>query len=118
MPTPYDTAMDALRDEMAKHHDSPGIAYIGECMTGRLQADHTLADRLTATGKTLAGAFESIRSYASKHKTGNYAFVPPEKGVAIACEYYGIPADGAAAPQAQTPAPADDGLDLDALLGG
>lgn len=112
----YDTAIDALRDEMAGTQN-PGIAYIGEYMTGRLQKNHALADRLTAQGKNLAGAFGAIRDYARKHKTGDWAFVAPEKGLEIACEYYGIPADGAAAPQAQTSAPANDGLDLDALLG-
>ena len=112
----YDTAIDALRDEMAKHPGHAGIAAIGEYLTERLQADLTLADRLDAGGKTLEGAFSAVRDYARKHQSGGCGFVSDTQAFAIACEYYGIPADGEK-PEAQTLAPADDGLDLDALLG-
>ena len=120
MPT-YEEAVDRLRDEMAQRANHPGVAVIGEYLTDRLQRDHALAEKLVAKEKTLAGAFDAIREYASKHKNGsNWAYVPPEKAFAIACEYYGIDADGekkAAQTLAETPPPADDGLDLDALLG-
>lgn len=117
----YETAVDRLRDELAKKHDHPGVAVIGEYLTGRLNADHGLADRIAADGKSLEGAFEAIRKYAGEHRNGkNWAYVPPDKALEIACEYYGIPDDSAkpgAQTFAQTPAPADDGLDLDALMG-
>ena len=117
----YEEAVDRLRDEMAQRANHPGVAVIGEYLTDRLQRDHSLAAQVCADGKSLQGAFDAIRDYASKHKNGsNWAYVPPEKAFAIACEYYGIPADDekkAAQTLAETPPPADDGLSLDALLG-
>lgn len=118
----YEKAMDALRDEMAKKHDHPGVTVIGEYLTGRLQADRGLAGKLAAEGKTLEGAFEMIRKYARDHRNGQTCvYVPPEKALEIACGYYGIPWEKA---EAQTPAhepekagAPDEGLDLDALLG-
>ena len=117
----YENAVDRLRDELAKKHDDPNIQFLGEYLTGRLSADHGLADKLAADGKSIDGALNAIRDYARKIQKNNRACVPDAKGFAIACEYYGIPADGEKphtqtfAPQA---APSDDGLDLDALLGG
>ena len=117
----YENAVDKLRDELAKKSDHPGVAVIGEYLTGRLNADHGLADKICADGKSIEGAFDAIRKYASDNRKGkNWAYVPPEKALEIACEYYGIPKDGEK-PHTQTfaqpPAPADDGLDLDSLLG-
>ena len=119
MPSTYETAMDRLRDEMAKKHDHPGVGSVGEYLTGRLQKDHSLADKFCETGKSIEGAFDTIRKYASDHRNGKpWAYVPPEKAMEIACEYYRIPKDGEK-PHTQTlaQAPADDELDLDALLG-
>lgn len=118
----YENAIDRLRDELAKKSDHPGVAVIGEYLTGRLNADHGLADKICADGKTIEGAFDAIRDYASKHRSGKaWAYVPPEKALEIACEYYGIhPEKTDTQTLAHTPAPAapaNDGLDLDALLG-
>lgn len=120
MPKTYENAVDRLRDELARKHDHPGVQVIGEYLTGRLNADHGLADKICADGKSVEGAFEAIRAYARKIQKGGCAYVDDAKSLEIVCEYYGIPADGekshaqTLAPQA---APADDGLDLDALLG-
>ena len=118
----YENAVDRLRDELARKHDHPGVQVIGEYLTGRLNADHGLADKICADGKTIEGAFNAIRDYARKIQKNRYACVPDAKGFAIACEYYGIPAEKSdAQTSAHKPAPAappsDDGLDLDALLG-
>ena len=123
MPKTYENAVDRLRDELAKKHDHPGVQVIGEYLTGRLNADHGLADKICADGKSVEGAFNAIQAYASKNRNGKrWAYVPPEKALEIACEYYGIPAEKSdAQTSAHKPAPAappsDDGLDLDALLG-
>lgn len=111
-------ATDKLRDEMAKQSTHPGIAVLGDYMTARLQGDPSIAAAILADGKTLSGAFDAIRDYASKHRTGSFAYVPPEKAFEICAGYYGILPAGA--PQTQAPAvpePDDTGLDLDALLG-
>lgn len=105
--------IDKIRDEMAEKHDHSGVVMIGEYVSERLMKGAKLPE-----GKTLLGAFEEIRKYASKHKTGNYCFVPPEKAYEIVDAYFGFDKDAEAqvvpAPVTQ---PAADALDLDALLG-
>ena len=82
--------MDKLRDEMAAKHGEPGIQIIGEAMTRMLRLSPDTAEAVGAEGKTLAGAFAAVRSWAEKHKTGNSCFVPPAQAVEIVCGYYGI----------------------------
>lgn len=84
-------AMDRLRDEMAGKHNDPGVQIIGEAMTRLLQLSPETAEAVGAEGKTLAGAFAAVRSWAQKHQTGNCCFVPPAQAVEIVCEYYGLP---------------------------
>lgn len=83
--------MDKLRDEMAAKHGDPGIQIIGEAMTRMLRLSPDTAEAVGTEGKTLAGAFAAVRSWAEKHKTGNNCFVPPAQAVEIVCEYYGLP---------------------------
>ena len=84
-------AMDRLRDEMAGKHGNPGVQIIGEAMTRMLQLSPETAEAVGAEGKTLAGAFAAVRSWAEKHQTGCCCFVPPAQTVEIVCEYYGLP---------------------------
>lgn len=84
-------AMDRLRDEMAGKHGNPGVQIIGEAMTRMLQLSPETAEAVGAEGKTLAGAFAAVRSWAEKHQTGGCCFVPPAQTVEIVCEYYGLP---------------------------
>lgn len=130
----YDKAMDKLRDELAADN-SAGVQQVGEYMTARLMADAELAEAILVEGKTLKGAFQAIHDYASKHRSGNFAFVPPEKAFEIVAGYYILPAqdiksasacgfgsagDGGAAGAEPLPdknAPVADALDLDRLLG-
>lgn len=74
--------MDKLRDEMAAKHGDPGIQIIGEAMTRMLRLSPDTAEAVGAEGKTLAGAFAAVRSWAEKHKTGNSCFVPPAQAAA------------------------------------
>ena len=118
------TAMDKLRDEMAENATHPGIQQIGAYMTARLAAQPEIAPQILAEGKTLKGAFEAIHTYASKHRTGNYAYVPPDTAYKLVAEYYGITPQAAEEnpePHAHAearPATKADGLDLDDLLAG
>ena len=69
--------------------------------------------------ESIEGAFGEIRKYAEKHKTGNFAFVPPEKALEIVSGYYGLDMNQPEEPQAPAQRrPEADDLDLDALLGG
>ena len=121
----YQKAVDRIRDEMAKESANPGIQFIGGWLTGQLEQQPELAEKLLDEKKSIKGAFEQIRSYASKHKTGNFAFVPPEKAQEIVGEYYGIETQALGdTPQAaggQLPSAEGSrertGLDLDDLLG-
>ena len=49
-----------------------------------------VADKILAEGKTLQGAFDKMKGIASKRRTGNCAYIPPEEGFAIIREYYEI----------------------------
>lgn len=106
--------IDRIRDEMAKKHDHPGVVMIGEYVTERVTAGAAIPE-----GKTLEGAFAEIRKYAEKHKTGNYAFVPPAKAYEIVDGYFGFgrPAEKQVEVAAMPTDNMDD-LDLDALLWG
>ena len=116
----YTKAMDKIRDEMARNSGNPGIQFLGEWLTEQLERMPDAAEKILEDGKTLTGAFGEIRKYAEGHKTGSYAFVPPEKALELVSGYYGLDAKPAKAqPQAPAPArPEVDDLDLDALLGG
>ena len=105
--------MDRIRDEMAQKHDHPGIAMIGEYVTRRLEQGETLAE-----GKTLAGAFDAIYTYAKAHKTGNYAYVPPEKAYELVDGYFGFGRQAAPETVKVTEPAQPDELDLDKLLWG
>lgn len=106
--------IDRIRDEMAKKHDHPGIAMIGEYVTERVTAGAAIPE-----GKTLEGAFAEIRKYAEKHKTGQFAFVPPTKAYEIVDGYFGFGKQAEKLAEAGAmPLDTKDDLDLDALLGG
>lgn len=122
----YESAVDRIRDEMAATKDD-AIQAVGEMMTEQLRAQPQISELVQKKGKTLRGAYQAIGDYASKHRTGNHAVVPPAKAMELIAEYYGFtPTDGkptsteetqahAGAPSA---APIDDELDLDKLLEG
>ena len=119
----YAKAVDRIRDEMAKESSNPGIQFLGGWLTGELEKRPELAETLLDEKKSIKGAFEKIHAYASKHKTGNFAFVPPEKALEIVSEYYGISAETPEIKEPQALAPAakpekDAAFDLDALLRG
>ena len=54
-----------------------------------LDYDDNAAVLIAAGEKTLYGAFKAIRDYASKHKAGSCAYVPPEKAMELVLEYFG-----------------------------
>lgn len=126
MQNPYDQAMDKIRDEMAGKDAGPGIAALGEYLTARLQKEPGIAGMILAKGKTLLGAFLSIKEVARKRQKSGFAYVAPEEAFALTCQYFGIGEDtstGAGpcpAPQGEAKAQAlaqGSELDLDALMG-
>ena len=114
--TTFDAAMDALRDGLAKGAANPGLQAVGEYLTERLRRAPGLAPAFTAAGKSLAGAWAALVAEARKRPhAGGVVVLSDAEGFGIACAYYGIPAEGGAAPEAPREAQAD-ALSLDALL--
>lgn len=125
----YESAVDRIRDEMAGTKDD-AIQAVGEMMTEQLRAQPQISEFVQKKGKTLSGAYKAISDYASKHRTGNHAVVPPAKAMELIAAYYGFtPTEGKPSPSAEEtqahaemgarPAGAiDDELDLDKLLEG
>ena len=115
-------AIDKLRDEMASETKNPGVAVLGEIMTEKLLSQPEIAGKILTEGKTLAGAFEQIRTYARTIAKNGCAYVDDQKAMAILCAYYGIAAPDLETPSARHAIPhaekqADSALDLDRLLG-
>lgn len=111
-------ATDKLRDEMARKHDSAGVAGVGEVMTALLQAHPEYAPGILAEGKTLQGAYDALEKYARDHRGGaKCVYVPQATAEKVLLQYYGIRATEKAAAQ-PAPSPETDDLDLDALLEG
>lgn len=106
--------IDKIRDEMAKKHDHPGVAMIGEYVSERVLQGASVQE-----GKTLEGAFAEIRKYAKENRTGNFAFVPPAKAYEIVDKYFGFSAKEEK-PVEVVAMPKDtmDDLDLDKMLWG
>ena len=116
-------AMDKIRDEMAAKPENDGVQFLGGWLTGQLEQKPDVAALILADGKTIEGSIKEIEKYASKHRTGNYACVPPDKALEIVAGYYGMDEAEMTEPQAPAkpqPAPTRvemDDLDLDAMLG-
>ena len=129
-------AIDKIRDEMAKSKDSK-ITYLGEGVTALLGIHPAYAEAIAAEGKTLAGCMEAIK------KGAKGGVSDPEASTRAICRYYGIETDDprrlaaevnlallggapqtpapqtpAPPPESAKPAPAREGFDMDALLGG
>ena len=109
-------ALEKLRDELAAKTKHQGVQMIGERLCELVTENEAIADKLLAEGKTIEGAFDAVRGYASSHRTGNYAFVPPDKATEIIGQYFGIVGTSTEPMQAPKPPKAPDALDLDALL--
>lgn len=110
----YNGAMDKIRDELAKQAGNPAVAVLGEYLTARLQAAPGIAGKILDKGKSLAGALARIREAARKKQVQGVGVVSDGEAFTLMEQYFGIP-DAPAKPQALAD-PAEDALDLDALL--
>ena len=81
-----DQAKEILADEIkGKDHLIPFEEYL----TGICTSD-AVAKKILVEGKSLEGCYHYMRDIASKRKTGNFAYIPPEEGFQIIRDYYGI----------------------------
>lgn len=108
--------IDRIRDELTKYTGDDAMEMLGDYATERIMKGAKLPK-----GKTLKGAFDALYNYASKHKKGNHAFIPPAKAFEIVDGYFGWGSQEEPAKTVEVAAmPTDtlDDLDLDAMLWG
>lgn len=142
-PVEYASAMDKIRDEMAKSQDNY-TQVVGEYLTGYLLNHPEAEEKLLDSSKSVKGSLETVRKEAEKVKKGNMAVLDDRTVFGIVLGYFGIEATGEATssdpPQAAAhltlagslgptaplkgkalgetgEAAAPDPFDLDALLG-
>jgi len=88
-PVEYASAMDKIRDEMAKSKDNY-VQVVGEYLTGYL-LDHPEAEaKLLDSGKSIKGSLEAVRNEAQKVKVGNMAVLDDRTVFGIVLGYFGI----------------------------
>lgn len=88
-PVEYASAMDKIRDEMAKSKDNY-VQVVGEYLTGYL-LDHPEAEAaLMEKGKSISGSLKVVREEASKVKQGNMAIMDDRTVFGIVLGYFGI----------------------------
>lgn len=85
----YTTAMDKIRDEMAKSKDNY-VQVVGEYMTGYLLAHPEAEAALMEKGKSISGSLKVVREEASKVKQGNMAILDDRTVYGIVLGYFGI----------------------------
>ena len=147
-PTEYASAMDKLRDEMAKDADNY-VQVVGEYLTDYLLQHPEAEEAMLDKAKSIKGSLDAVRKEAQKVKQGNVAILDDKTVFGIVLGYFGlksdpdvlkkaedvlkkaedVPASTEAKPDRsgdrsgdyqspQSPPPAADPFDLDALLGG
>lgn len=137
-PVEYASAMDKIRDEMAKN-GGRYVQVVGEYMTAYLLAHPEAEAAILSEGKTIAGSLKVMEAEARKVKTGNVAVLDDQTAFGIVLQYYGLKGTGkreqgtgiagqanempdsveapALTEEAHVTTAAPDLFDLDALLG-
>lgn len=101
-----------------KEHSAPWV--VGEqlkdiCRSEPASAE-LIAKDLDVKEMSLVEAEKKIKAWADKHKTGNFAYVSPEKAEEILREFYGLPKRGVPAPVPERPAAGGVHVDLDSFF--
>jgi len=85
----YASAMDKLRDEMAKSKDKY-VEVVGEYLTDYLLAHPEAEAALLDKGKSIKGSLAAVRKEAEKVKTGNMAILDDRTVFGIVLGYFGL----------------------------
>ena len=88
-PVEYASAMDKIRDEMAKSQDNY-TQVVGEYLTGYLLNHPEAEEKLLDSGKSVKGSLETVRKEAEKVKKGNMAVLDDRTVFGIVLGYFGI----------------------------
>lgn len=89
----YATAMDKLRDEMAKNSGRRYVQVVGEFLTGYLMEHPEAEAAILDKGKSIAGSLTAMRKEAEKVKEGNVAVLDDQTAFGIVLGYFGIKGD-------------------------
>ncbi|MDR7867787.1 MAG: hypothetical protein RIN56_13315 [Sporomusaceae bacterium] len=84
-----DKAIEKIRDEMVAKNDTY-VQVVGDMLLHHLTANPAAAEKVMASGKTIAGSLSAMRSAAEKKKSGNCAVLTDAEGFAVVLEYFGI----------------------------
>lgn len=88
-PVEYTSAMDKIRDEMAKSKDKY-VEVVGEYLTGFLLAYPEAETALLDKDKSIADSLAAVRKEAEKVKTGNMAILDDRTVFGIVLGYFGL----------------------------
>ena len=88
-PEEYASAMDKLRDEMAKSKDKY-VEVVGEYLTDCLLAQPEAEAALLDKSKSIKGSLETVRKEAEKVKQGNMAILDDRTVFGIVLNYFGL----------------------------
>ncbi len=88
-PVEYASAMDKIRDEMAKSQDNY-TQVVGEYLTGYLLQHPEAEEKLLDSGKSVKGSLETVRKEAEKVKNGNMAVLDDRTVFGIVLGYFGL----------------------------
>ena len=88
-PVEYASAMDKLRDEMAKSQGKY-VQVVGEYMTDYLRQHPEAEAAILTEGKTIAGSLKAMEAEARKVKQGNVAVLDDRTAFGIVLQYYGL----------------------------
>jgi len=92
-PETYASAMDKLRDEMAKSSDRY-TQVVGEYLTDYLLQHPEAEAALLDKGKSVKGSLETVRKEAQMVKVGNLAVLDDRTVFGIVLGYFGIAGTG------------------------
>ena len=94
MTTAYDTAMDRLRDEMARNSENLYITAVGEYLTDYLTEHPASAAAINQKDKSIAGSLKAMEAEARKRKRGSVAVLDDRTAFKVVRGYYGIEDEG------------------------
>lgn len=102
-PAEYTSAMDKLRDELAKSRDNY-VRVVGEYLTEFLLAHPEAEGKIMDADKSIKGSLETVRKEAEKVKSGNMAVLDDKTVFGIVLGYFGIEDEpGTPPPATQAP---------------
>lgn len=91
-PTEYASAMDKLRDEMAKNDDNY-VQVVGEYLTEYLLQHPEAEEAMLNKAKSIKGSLDAVRKEAQKVKQGNVAVLDDRTVFGIVLGYFGLKSD-------------------------